>query len=87
MIRILLTSICILAALPAWADQPRGQLKADSEAPAQGRDAVAPVPQSGVIKPDPNVTVDNTIQPPNVDPKMQIPPPAGAGIGTKVEPK
>ena len=91
MIRVLLTSIGLLAAASvwasAWSDQPRGQPRAESGAPAQGQSLGTSVPQSGVIRPDPGATVDNSITPPNVDPKMQIPPPVGAGSGTKIDPK
>ena len=45
------------------------------------------VPRNGVIHPPPDATADATVTPPNVDPKMTIPPPGTPGSDVKVIPK
>jgi len=87
--------ICMLAASGAHAQSQPGQVPSDpaarNRAGTEGNTPAPTVestmPQSGVLHPIPDATVDNAITPPNVDPKMQIPPPVTQGSGVKVEPK
>ncbi len=86
---VVLVAAMLLAATPL-----HGQSADPSALSASGTESNKPaptlestMPQSGVLHPLPDATVDNAIAPPNVDPKMQIPPPVAQGTGVKVNPK
>jgi len=93
MARLLIAAMFLLGVPQVHAHAPTGQSLVDpSVRSAAGSATNTPpptsnIPQSGVLRPVPDVTVDNTIVPPNVDPKMQIPTPGTPGSGVKVDPK
>jgi hypothetical protein len=45
------------------------------------------VPPSGIVRPNPNLTRDDTIKPPNVDPGITVPAPGTPGGSGVVVPK
>ena len=97
MIRALIGAICLFAATPTLGIAQMSSVQAPSSEGKQsdtGGATTAPVerpgsgvPQSGVIRPNPDTTRDLTVVPPNVDPKMQVTPPGTPGGDGKVEPK
>jgi len=95
MSRLLIAALFLLGVPQLHAQAPTGQSLVDpSVRNAAGTATNTPppilesnIPQSGVLRPVPDVTVDNTIVPPNVDPKMQIPAPVTPGSGVKFDPK
>jgi len=95
MSRLLIAAMFLLGVPQVHAHAPTGQSLVDSSLRSSAGSATntppptleSNIPKSGVLRPVPDVTVDNTIVPPNVDPKMQIPTPGTPGSGVKVDPK
>jgi hypothetical protein len=93
-------AIGLLVVQPAIAQTSSGPTQSaprDTQSPtAPGGMSVAPpatsIPPDGVVRPAPDATADSTVRPPNVDPKMTVPPPGtpggdSPGNGTTVIPK
>jgi len=95
MSRLLIAAMFLLGVPQVYAHATTGQSLVDPSVRSSAGTATntppptleSNIPQSGVLRPVPDVTVDNTIVPPNVDPKMQIPAPVTPGSGVKVDPK
>ncbi len=96
MFRVMLTTICLLASAHAWSQartEPvppgpvAGQTTPDSDSGTAAPGVGQTLPGTGIIRPDPSATADTTITPPDVDPKMQVPPPGVAAGDRKVDPK
>jgi hypothetical protein len=103
MTRGLIATVCLLlaGAVPAVADVSPAQsgpratgpsgsapgVPAEGTTPEPGTRKDSSVPPSGIVRPNPNVTRDDTIKPPNVDPGITVPAPGTPGSPDVVVPK
>lgn len=98
MFRVLVAIICVLGICvldagfaPAYAEQSSGQTppvqQPDQSTSGPDRQADSSMPRNGVIHPAPDSSPDTTVNPPNVDPSMTVPPPGTPGGNPAVVPK
>lgn len=90
MLRILCLTASILAAAPAWAQNPPAASPSNPTVPVPPRNAEPPPPEK-IAPPEGNLSdrmsqQKGTITPPNVDPGMMVTPPKNSGATTPVIP-